>query len=201
MIIGASVYFCAYVLYFYTNHFPLFTPVELPVFWVDRIIPFSEWAVFIYVSEYIYFTVIFLMLEPEEAWKNYLKVFFFVQAFSCVVFLFFPTMLPRDLYPIQEDSLPIVKTVWGWLRTIDAPTNCFPSLHVSTVILSALSFKNINKKKYRFFLVWGLFIAFSTLPTKQHYFIDVVSGLLIAFVGYWYGMREFSKGLTNVKGS
>jgi membrane-associated phospholipid phosphatase len=122
--------------------------------------------------------------------NKYIYSFLTTQGFSCLIFLFFPTIFPRELYPIPEGTHPAIDAVWFWLRNADAPTNCFPSLHVSTVYLSVFIFLDEQREKFPFFLIWGTLIALSTLPTKQHYFIDIVAGLFLSIAAYWLFHRK-----------
>jgi membrane-associated phospholipid phosphatase len=181
---GAVLFTVASFMYYYTNHHPLFIPRELPMLSLDRTIPFVPATVLIYVSEYFFFTTVYLVVRDMENLNKYLYSFFFTQAFSCFIFLLWPTIYPRDLYPIPADTNSVVATVFQMLRTGDAATNCFPSLHVSTVYLSAYIFLDEQREKLPFFLTWATFIALSTLPTKQHYVVDITAGFALSVVAY-----------------
>jgi membrane-associated phospholipid phosphatase len=188
--VGALVFLLAFFMYHYTNHYPVFTPRELPYLWVDASIPFLPWTVLIYVSEYFFFAAVYLTCRDMENINKYVYSFLATQAFSCLIFLFWPTVFPRDLFPIPTDLPPFLQTVWRWLRIQDAATNCFPSLHVSTVYLSAYIFRDEQQEKFPFFITWGTLIALSTLPTKQHYFVDIIAGWLLSLVAYWLFHRK-----------
>lgn len=194
---GAVLFTLAGFMYYITNHHPIFTPRELPLLPIDRAIPFVPWTVLIYVSEYFFFTAVYLVVRDMENLNKYLYSFFTTQAFSCLIFFFWPTIFPRDLYPVPADTNPIVNTVFHMLRTGDAATNCFPSLHVSTVYLSVFIFFDEQREKLPFFLTWGTLIALSTLPTKQHYFVDIAAGFALSVLVYfvfhrWLPYRKVS---------
>ncbi len=181
---GAALFAIASFLYYVTNHHPIFPPRELPMFAIDRAIPFLPWTVLIYVSEYFFFTAVYLVVKDPENINKYLYSFFSTQLFSCLIFFFWPTIFPRDLYPIPADTGPIVNFVFHTLRAGDAATNCFPSLHVSTVYLSAYIFMDEQREKFPFFFAWATLIAFSTLPTKQHYVVDITAGWALSVVAF-----------------
>lgn len=187
---GAALFVIALVMYSTTNHFPIFPPRELPMFALDDAIPFIPWTVLIYVSEYFFFIAIYLTCRDMVNLNKYLYSFLATQGFSCLIFFLWPTTFPRHLFPIPDGTHPLIDGVWMWLREADAPTNCFPSLHVSTVYLSAYIFLDEQREKFPFFIVWGTLIALSTLPTKQHYAIDIVAGWLLSVVAYWYFHRK-----------
>ncbi|MCM2322222.1 MAG: phosphatase PAP2 family protein, partial [Oligoflexia bacterium] len=43
-----------------------------------------------------------------------------------------------------------------------------------------------QRKKFPFFFLWATSIAVTTLTTKQHYIIDVVTGFLMSVIVYWF---------------
>lgn len=181
---GAALFAVASFIYFATNHYPYFTPRELPMSFVDRAVPFVPWTVLIYVSEYFFFTVVYIVVRDMENLNKYLYSFFFTQGLSCAIFFFWPTVYRRELFPIPAETGPIVTAIFTWLRAGDAATNCFPSLHVSTVYLSAYIFLDEQPKKFPLFFTWATFIALSTLPTKQHYFVDIIAGFALSVASY-----------------
>jgi membrane-associated phospholipid phosphatase len=190
--VGAVLFIIAAIMYYITNHHPIFPPRELPLTALDRLIPFTPWTVLIYVSEYFFFTTVYLVVRDMENLNKYIYSFFATQTFSCLIFFFWPTIFPRDLYPIPEDTSFIVRSVFGMLRSGDAATNCFPSLHVSTVYLSAYIFRDEQREKFPFFFIWATLIALSTLPTKQHYFVDIAAGWALSVFSYWFFHRWVS---------
>jgi membrane-associated phospholipid phosphatase len=182
--VGAVVFALASFMYYFTNHHPIFPPHELPMLAADSAVPFTPWTVLIYVSEYFFFTVVYITVRDMENLNKYIYSFFFTQALSCVIFFFWPTIYPRDLFPVPADTNEFIATIFRMLRAGDAATNCFPSLHVSTVYLSAYIFLDEQRGKFPFFLTWATFIALSTLPTKQHYVVDITAGFALSVVSY-----------------
>ena len=195
-IAGSIMYALGYTMYFLTNHYPLSLPVQLHMTAIDRTAPFLPYTVLIYVSEYIYFAFVYILLKNHKTINQYLYSFFFLQLISCFIFLVYPTIYPRENFPIPSDLPLWLQNVWYWLRKQDAATNCFPSLHVSSVYLSALVFQKdgptqngedlSSKIKYWVFMIWGTLIALSTLTTKQHYVVDIISGFSMAILCYWW---------------
>ncbi len=182
--VGAVMFALAFFIYYFTNHHPIFPPHELPMLAADHAVPFVPWTVFIYISEYLFFTVVYITVRDMENLNKYIYSFFFTQALSCLIFLFWPTIYPRDLFPVPADTNETVTAVFRILRDVDAATNCFPSLHVSSVYLSAFIFLDEQRKKFPFFIIWATFIALSTLSTKQHYIVDITAGFALSVVSY-----------------
>lgn len=188
------MYGISYFCYYLTNHYPIYPPVELPKTWIDLNAPFWPWSVLVYTSEYFYFAFVFFQLRNHDNINKYLYSFFTLQIFSCAIFLFYPTIYPRDALPISSIEPGWLRAIWTWLHQQDAPTNCLPSLHVSSVYLSSFVFltdgKNGRPGWFRFYAIWGTLIALSTLTTKQHYLADIVSGLGLAIFFYWWFHRR-----------
>ena len=80
---------------------------------------------------------------------------------------------------------------WG-LRVVywaDHPTCCFPSLHVATATLAALSCWRVNRRTGIGVGIVALLISASTMLIKQHFVYDVVVGGGLAFASYWIWVR------------
>jgi len=189
---GALMYGMGYMFYYFTNHHPIFREHYLPLTWVDQNAPFLPYSVYVYISEYFYFAFVYILLNNYDNINKYLYSFFFLQLVSCSVFLFYPTVYPRGNFPVPDDLPSWVQATWAWLRSIDAPGNCFPSLHVSSVYLSAFVFLTDGQKKlFWTFFTWSTLIALSTLTTKQHYLVDILSGLTLSIFFYrWFHFKQ-----------
>ncbi len=189
---GTIMYGLGYSLYYLTNHFPYFEGHYLPFTWVDTHTPFLPWSVFIYISEYFYFAFVYILLRNHDNINKYLYSFFLLQLVSCGVFAAYPTVYPRENFPVSPDLPNYLLATWAWLRHVDTAGNCFPSLHVSSVYLSAFVFWTDGQKKtFWVFLTWATLIAASTLTTKQHYLVDILSGLGLAVFFYrWFHFRQ-----------
>ena len=189
---GLLLWFLAAALYLPSNHIHLFTPRLLPFSWIDSIVPFMPNSVWIYISEYIFFPVVYITCKDMVNLNKYFYSFLILQVVSVLIFWIWPTTYPRELFPLPDDLNSLTHFVFSSLRETDTPANCCPSLHVSSVYLSAFLFLDDQKKKFPFFFIWGTAIAFSTLTTKQHYLVDVISGFLMALATYWIFHRFVS---------
>jgi membrane-associated phospholipid phosphatase len=172
-------------LYLTTNHVHIFEPRLLPMTWVDREVPFLPNTVWIYISEWAFFYVIFVFIKDSLNISRYLYSFMALQTVSCVIFWLWPTTFPRGEFPLPEDLNALTYFVFSGLRQTDSPANCAPSLHVSSVYLTSFIFFHEQRRKLVPFVLWATAIALSTLTTKQHYLVDIVSGLLMALISYW----------------
>lgn len=183
--VGLVWFVIASFLYLTSNHFPIFTPQLLPMTPLDQAIPFLPHTVWIYISEYIFFFVIYALSKDLANANKYLYSFLGLQMISAAIFWVWPTTFPRELFPLPQDLDALTHLVFTQLRQTDSPNNCCPSLHVSSVYLASFVFLDEQRKRFPLFFIWGTLIALSTLTTKQHYIVDVVAGLGMAMLTWW----------------
>lgn len=151
---------------------------------VDQAMPFIGWTVWVYSSEYVMLPLAFLLIRDGNNAKALTCALSVAIIISSLVFFWFPTIMIRPKLlgsDIHEQAMKL-------LHWVDPPTNCFPSLHVSMMILLAVYLSKESKS-------WGLFswalavlVSVSTLTTKQHYFVDVLGGVFVA----WAAVRVTS---------
>jgi membrane-associated phospholipid phosphatase len=174
------------------NHFHLFAPQMLPLTPLDRAIPLVPWTIFIYTSEYWLFISAYFIFRDELTRNKYIWSYFGVLAFGAVFFVFLPTTYPRSEYPLVGDPSAFTYRVFQALRNADDPSNCFPSMHVTCCYLTAFAFleRPESRRNFWIYFIWASLIALSTLPTKQHYIVDVVGGVMLSLSGYWVFFRK-----------
>ena len=137
---------------------------------LDNLIPLIPIFSIIYVSAYILMFIFPLFLENTKAYFYSLLTLIGVTSF---MFLIFPGYFPRP-----ELGTDIFSRFLAWIYSLDKPYNLFPSSHISLTVLNTLIFNN------KWIYLWAGLIILSTLFTKQHYILDAVSGILLAFICY-----------------
>lgn len=173
------------VPYQLTNRFHLFEPRLLPFDWVDNIMPFWPWTVWIYFTEYLIFIVSWVMLQKHENRTKYFYAYIFVLATSVLTFIFYPVTFPRADFPLTGFDPGITTFAFHYFRThLDSPANCLPSLHVSSCYLAAFSMLPESRRRFWFFFIWATAVAISTMTTKQHYFVDVWTAVILVTTSY-----------------
>ena len=180
---------CFAVGYGYTNHFPVFTPRELPVTAVDRFFGFHSWTIWIYMSDYVLIFLPAILVTNTHVMKRLLMAYLVNFAIHFPIFFFFPTTLPWEfrMYPIEG---PILNAAFQFLWMADGLVNCFPSQHVSLCFVVAMGFWNYRRHWSWIMIIWSILISLSTLTTKQHYSWDVLGGLLVTLIVYWTVYRK-----------
>jgi membrane-associated phospholipid phosphatase len=152
-----------------------FNVPEIPL---DDLLPLRpEWSL-IYGALYGFLIVlpVLVVRQPHLIRRTvfaYLSVWLTAYAF----FVFYPTAAPRPEV-VEGDGFG----VWG-LRALygaDPPYNCFPSLHVAHSFVSAYSICRVHRGVGLLSILAATLVGLSTVLTKQHYVVDVVSGFLLA---------------------
>lgn len=100
------------------------------------------------------------------------------------------TYLVYPTYVIRPDitSQTVVSDLLRWVYAHDQPYNALPSSHVYLTLLCGLLWMRWKPRGRLLWLTGMLVISLSTLFTKQHYLLDVVSGLALAGLAYIIGI-------------
>jgi membrane-associated phospholipid phosphatase len=161
---------------------------EVPL---DRMIPLQPGWALVYGSLYLFLILlpVFIVCREEHIRRTvfaYLMVW--ITAFGC--FLLYPTVAPRPHEVLGRGFL-----VWGlrFLYDADPPYNCFPSLHVAHSCVSAFTAYRAHRGVGLVAGICALLVGISTLFTKQHYVLDVVAGIGLAYVAHVIFLRGYPR--------
>ena len=166
-----------WILYVIPNFFPSQAAVELPLLWIDQWVPFLPWTFLIYTSDYFVFAIAILVLSHREEFHSFARLMFGILLICGAFFYGYPTIYPRPAYP--EHSVWFVNSVMQFVASADTPRNCFPSMHVALTAGASWALRVKGRSTFLLFIIWSLAVFASTLSTKQHYFLDIVGGLLV----------------------
>ncbi|MEW6209316.1 MAG: phosphatase PAP2 family protein [Acidobacteriota bacterium] len=143
---------------------------------LDRLIPFIPATVWIYMAQFFFLFFSVMSLKKTETISRALYAMGAASAFSFAVFFVYPTTIAREMIASEGWT----GGLFEFLYRIDSSANCFPSLHVSLAwIAAAALFEEHGRKGLIAFFIAAA-ISLSTLTTRQHYFIDILSGLAVA---------------------
>ncbi|MCO5142428.1 MAG: phosphatase PAP2 family protein [Oligoflexia bacterium] len=171
------------ILYQISNRAHLYEPALLQFDFIDNIMPFWPWTIWIYFTEYVIFICAYFGLRSKELITKYFYSYMVILIFSVIVFVFYPVTFPRNDYLVETSSISTFAL--NFLRNyMDSPANCLPSLHVSSCFISSFCFWQESKKKATFYALWSVLVSISTMTTKQHYFIDVWTAVILTVVVY-----------------
>lgn len=170
----------AYQFYFFTQRHLLRTPRHFH-FAIDERIPFRPgWS---WVYSFLYYPAILYLNLVATSPAHFTRMafsFILLLALQVACFAAFPVATPphwRSQSVAEAASMRFLKFV----RNFDAATNCFPSMHVSVAMLTALHAQStLGAAAFAF----PLLIAISCVMTKQHYLVDLPFGAALGAVVY-----------------
>lgn len=165
--------------------------LHMPGLALDHALPVLPAWTLIYGSLYFAIFLPMVVIRGEGHIRRTMWAFVMVWVVGIVGWVFYPTVLPRPSPAAIGGGFCswTLRIAYSW----DAPYNCFPSLHVAQSYLAALTCNLVSRGIGRAALVWATLIAVSTLFTKQHYVVDVVSGALIAGAAYLVFLRNYPR--------
>lgn len=160
---------------------------------IDRAIPLLPEFVWIYHSlmPIIVLTSVFIVDQRKNVYTLIL---------ACVVativlnifYVMYPAFYPRSDYQIALSGLS--EQVLHWTRKVDGANNTFPSGHVTFAWLMFWAIKHSTAARVKrwltpSFFAWAVLVSFSTLTLKQHYVVDVFSGIALATAAHMLSKR------------
>jgi len=153
----------------------------------DMAIPFMPSFIWLYhtIIPAILLTMI-LLVRTRQIFLNTFWACLLAAVILNISYVTFPSFYPRIGFEVNTLSEALVE----WTRQIDAANNTFPSGHVAYAWLLCLGMWNSlvaqkNGFVRRVYLLWAIGISLSTLVLKQHYIVDVISGILLAYACFY----------------
>ncbi len=168
-------------LYLLSNHFHLGEAFLLPVFWVDRLIPFIAWSIWIYSTHLFFMMAVVAFIKKKSVYSRFFYAAGLGSFISYLIFFFFPTTVGRTIPELNLTSHWLFQLIYFF----DRPVNCFPSLHVFWVAIGLIPLFYEKPKGLFWMSLWGGAIILTTLTTKQHGLLDVVGGVVLAWFCWW----------------
>lgn len=178
--------------YFFPN-MPRENMYELTTYF-DKKIPFIPLFVIPYASFHFLLIPATLLILSLQPYRYYLRIFLvsaiFMLVCSNLIFLLFPTYFPLRPDICGNSMCERMVTFIYW---IDNPCAVCPSVHVNVSILCAILWWQIRSRYSITMIIWAIIISFSTLFIRQHYIIDVIAGILSAFLSWVVGTKLTNK--------
>ncbi len=178
--------------YFFSPQFIFFEPTEIPYTPLDKIIPSWSWTIVIYFSLYVQVSVMFFVVDEASVLWRFFIAYMIAGAILTVFYLFLPTT--HNFPPPVDRPVYFFDEIVLWLRNFDIAANQLPSGHATYSMIGPFFLLALGRKRWgQLFFLWGFAICVSTLMVKQHNIIDVLVGILFAFIlGYWWlGSKAF----------
>lgn len=171
--------------------------VLLPETAIDRAIPYTDAAIWLYLSFFI--LIPYAYLAADAARVRWLARAMALSALACgVVFLLYPTTLA---YPPVGDGSAWSTQALRMLQSADSTQNCLPSLHGALTLLCvwALCDKR-HLLRSALAALLGVAICYAIIALRRHVSIDLAAGLAVGIAGgmlakmqvFWLTRRAIS---------
>ena len=177
-----SVFYMCFFLYLESRKAIVFNTTTF----IDGYIPFCEYFVIFYLFWFVYvffavFYFTFIETDKFHLVAKYLMI-------GMTVCLFIDLLIPNgiSLRPVLTND-NVFQMLVSFIYSLDTSTNVFPSIHVynSIVVGYALHYSQLlNGKNILKILNICLvvLICASTVLLKQHAFLDIIAGVIVAVV-------------------
>lgn len=189
--IGLITVLVAFPPYMIVNHFFYDRPAVNLALPVDAVLPFDHRWILVYAWVYVFLFLPIFIVKDGHSFRYVAKAFIIVNFTSVAVFVLMPAKYPRPEILRQDEFL-----WWGTALNyfLDKPVNCFPSLHVGNAFIASMIAFHYRPRVG--LIAWSMaaLISVSTLYMKQHFFVDILMGFVVALVVYrfYFRPRAFS---------
>ena len=165
--------------------------LHAPELALDRMIGVQPaWAV-VYLSLYVFVIILpMVVLRDRELFRRAMLGYLAVMLTAYAGFLLYPTMAPRT---DAVDGTGFSARMLGLIYSLDAPYNCFPSLHVAYSFVAAFACFRVHRQVGIAATAWAALIAVATVFTKQHYVVDVLAGAAMGVAAYVLFLRGYPR--------
>ncbi|GEM_PF-6640002 len=157
---------------------------------IDGMIPFIPEFVFPYMSLYALFWLP-VIVGRNITLRDFATIIvataiMFTTAFT--IYAIIPSRYPRP--EISPDTSFVYYVLANALYAYDLPNNTLPSTHAGVVaILLAATWKKFGRRTYAVYALWGASILLSTVTVKQHYIVDLLSGIVLGIAAFAIARR------------
>lgn len=181
-------------IYFPINHW---TDPEstIALLWpIDDWLPFVPQAIWVYSFVYLSAAFPLFVVKSPKLFHKVGQSYAISLLLAYLVFLSLPVSAQahgvKAFRPLIKDLQDTTLTQWAVCMNfyLDKPNNCFPSLHIALAYVTAFSCWVAHRGYGVLAGVVATAIALATMLVKQHYFADVLAGLVLALIA---GQRVF----------
>lgn len=148
---------------------------------IDDIIPLFSPSIVIYIMAFGQWALALIVLLKQDTNQGYRMASAIIigSLIGMITFIVYPTAITRTQIEVHN----IFDKIIVYIYSLDSIVNACPSFHCfcSTIVIHILwNNKPFNNKFLIVNTIFSIMVFVSTLLTKQHYFIDVPCGILLA---------------------
>ena len=145
---------------------------------IDERIPY--WPRWVWVYSFLYYPVILyinLVIDSPRQFTHIATSYIILLGFQMIAFMIFPVQTPEH-WRTCVARRNLSERFLAFVQSIGGRSNCFPSMHCSVAMLTALHLLPlVGPTIFAFPALIGLSCVF----TKQHFVIDVPGGLTLGW--------------------
>jgi len=124
----------------------------------------------------------------DKLFGSFVSACLFVLLTAALFYYLFPTYVNRPTLITDSWTTRVLQMVYH----NDGLYNAFPSGHVYQTAVICLFYNRLYPNHPWFWLGIVVVVALSTLFTRQHHLADPLGGLVIAWLGYRFGLYLYS---------
>ena len=205
LVLQHAVYLLAHFISLHTGIEPF-----SPKLAIDDLIPIVPIFIIPYIWSYAYWAMAPMAVSKCEKshYQRYMSAYILAMLVGGVILVFAPTYMDRVAEGLQNPEMHgfgvRLMQFWYSLDGGDMAYNLLPSFHCinSTISYLGVARRPEVPKWYRgYSLVMTLLIYASTLFVKQHFFLDVISGIAVALASWgiialiWRQLRKRAQAI------
>ncbi len=167
------------------NHGPYFWILKTPL---DDLIPVVKPFIIPYITlnPLIYASALLFLFFRVKIFQSAALSMTLVFLISFFFYAFLQTYVERPQLAGNDFFTQLMVQTYA----SDNPFNDFPSLHVSLSTILAIHWWKVDRRIGLPVGLWVVLIIMSTMFVKQHYVLDVVAGLILAFGASLFFLRR-----------
>jgi len=121
----------------------------------------------------------------DRLFRSFVVAFLVTCTISVCMFIFFPTYVR----PAELTGSDIFTSLLRFIHENAGRYSALPSGHIYITALLALFYSLWYPRYKSLWILILVIVSLSTLFTAQHYVLDILGGLLVAWVGYYVGLK------------
>lgn len=208
-IAGIGMFLLQRLLYLWANDISMALGLSwhtTKIAWIDDHIPLLPIFITVYVFSYLFWILGPMVVSKgtKEHFKDFLMGMLVAYLIGAVIFTVWPTRMDRVAENLLNQNSGFLNGLLQGIYQMDGGnygTNLCPSYHclISTCCWMGVANRKEYAKWYRYFCaVLCVLIFASTVLCKQHYFIDIPVGIIIAYISmklayqkHWGSILQF----------
>lgn len=153
---------------------------------VDDYIPLITEFTWIYLSYFVFLLLLVIFFIKQKLHREMTKVLFGI-GIACITAYLFYAFFQNSVIRPDIVSKNISDDLYLLLNTKINIYNAFPSLHVAISLICLHGLFVVRSKFFKIAAVWVFLIIISTVLTKQHYFLDIIGGVIVSLTSVRLG--------------